>query len=291
MRKKLAKNNSKLRTRRASEGTTIKIEDEDFAELAGENEVAEDEDDEPEGEGKLGAPLRNINGRERKRRKDLNAESPHKRLRLTFDQESDSISISLRSLPMAAPEFAAKRVMSSHRPNPMNLSRPHWISQTRRGLRTKRDILHFDDADPLELPSNRIQRLSRNSHRAYHQSAEQEEPQQVAPAQIEAPESQAWRTIFPEEAVVPLGGALTLRPSPSTYAKRRWSSDKWNLQGSSSNESDEPEDQDNADDDESVDIDIDFQKRYSVYYTTAALNDFSSDEEVCAPIPRQAKTD
>ena len=87
--------------------------------------------------------------------------------------------------------------------------------------------------------------------------------------------------------------ALTLKPTPFNYAKRRWSSDLWRAKSSrmlshgsdpSDGEDSNVEDSD-AEEEEFIDINIDFSKRYAVFYVrakqdTACLDDSSSGEEV-----------
>jgi len=105
-----------------------------------------------------------------------------------------------------------------------------------------------------------------------------------------------WRTSFglgPDAAVdedLPISpvGALTFKPTPGHYAKRRWSSDAWasksTLDASSGrSEQSEAGETSYSDDDDAVDINVDYKKKFSVYYITqrrdADADNSSSGEE------------
>ncbi|KAF7970303.1 hypothetical protein HWV62_24438 [Athelia sp. TMB] len=260
--------------RRASEGTAVKLEEIEAADLLAEYHATEDINRKSDGDDNAEAPLRNINGRLRKRRKDATSESPQKASpkRVRLAQDSFTISIP-RTEPLPAPDFSPtpKPVISLHRPNPMNLARPHWATQARRGLRGKpADFLNMDDCDTLELSSRKLSR-SRTTQAGGLEVTE--EGSQVADV-----EEREWRTIFPEELKMPAVGALTLRPSPGTFAKRRWSTGFWDSQPSSPDDSGASDDEDHADTD-SLDTEVDFKKRFSIYYNyPSCLNDYSDDE-------------
>lgn len=252
----------------------MKLEEIEAAEL-GEYH-AEDEDDDPKAEPERAyeaeIPLKNANGRLRKRQKDGTSESPQKgspkRVRLAQDGESHTISVSAAD-SLHATEFSPtpKPVISLLRPNPMNLARPHWAIQARRGLRGKpTDVPSFDD-----LSSRRSSRLGRTVQTADPEATE-DVPQRVE----EVIEEREWRTVLPE-LQSPAVGALTLRPSLDTLAKRR-STGFWDSQPSSPVESGASDDEDGDKDSKSVDTEIDFRQRFAVYWNPIVLSD--SEDEV-----------
>jgi len=281
MRKRLARK-SMSRAQRAQErdkvrsrleGETVESDDEDSEDQDGES--ADDQEDEVE------APLRSINGRERKRRKDVGfepRESPKKRARRDPDEGPDSASASRRTSPFGFPQLSFRRIgsLGYHRPNPMNLARSSWVLKTNH----EPDAASSSDADSSGIPQDDATRpLTTNSDNL---------------------ETENWRKSFSgvpyaagdeEDALSPVG-ALTIKPTPGNYAKRRWSSEIWasNATRDSPFESNERSDEeDNSpgyldDDDDSIDINVDYKKRYSVYFITqrevADIDDSTSGEEV-----------
>lgn len=264
----------------------MKLEEIEAAELGGYH--AEDEDDNlkagPKHAYNVDIPLKNTNGRLRKRRKDETSESPQKgspkRVRLAQDGESHTISVSATdSLPASEFSPTPKPVTSLLRPNPMNLARPHWVTQARRGLRGKpTDVWSLDD-----LSSRRSSRLGRTLQTADFEATE-EGSQRVE----EVVEEREWRTVFPELQSTAVG-ALTPKPAPGTLAKRRWSTGFWDSQPSSPVESGASDDEDNDKDGETVDTEIDFKKRFSVYYNNPTFLNNSSDDEVSSTPSRRER--
>lgn len=254
----------------------MKLEEIEAAEL-GEYH-AEDEDDNPRADPGHAyedeIPLQNTNGRLRKRRKDGISESPQKgspkRVRLAQDGDFHATSVSATNSSHAL-EFSPtpKPVTSLLRPNPMNLARPHWVTQARRGLRGKpTDALSLDD-----ISSRRSSRLGRTV-----QIADLEATEEGSQRIEEVIEEREWRTVLPELQSTAVG-ALTLRPSTGTLAKRRWSTGFRDSQLSSPDESGASDDDEDDDrDGETVAAEIDFKKRFSVYYNNPAFLNDSSDE-------------
>jgi hypothetical protein len=102
---------------------------------------------------------------------------------------------------------------------------------------------------------------------------------------IESTDTQSWQKSFRRSfnakdatglSAQPPAGALTYKPTPGNFAKRRWASDVWvssASRGSSchSNQSDaedSPESSDNDDGFAPIDVDIDYSSRFSKYYNT-----------------------
>jgi hypothetical protein len=265
MRKKLARKSAMSRAQRAHERDKVRSRLEgETADNDHENSDEQDEGNEQlDQEDEAETPLRSINGRERKRRKDVSFEprdTPKKRSRLDHDEETDSI----------------KRISSlaHQRPNPMNLARSSWAAK---GYHEP-DAASDSEVDTLDAPRNEATRLSMSD--------------------MDSLDAENWRKSFSRgpntadhEEPLPMSpvGALTFKPSPGHYAKRRWSSEVWasNATRDSSPNRSEQSDADDVsysdDDTDSIDMNIDYKKRYSVYYITQRDDDdtSSSGEEVC----------
>jgi hypothetical protein len=246
------------------EGETVESDE-------GSEQDEESDDDEEEVE----APLRSINGRERKRRKDISfeiRESPKKRARHDDDEGLDSVSVSHKTSQMLVKRIGS---LGYHRPNPMNLARSSWVLQANHDS----DTASNSESESLGVPQADATRpLTINS---------------------DPLETDNWRKSFGrgpnatggEESILSPVGALTIKPTPGNYAKRRWSSEFWasNATRDSSPEGNERSDAEDtspgySDDDGSIDINVDYKKRYSVYFITqrndADADDSSSGEEV-----------
>jgi hypothetical protein len=228
----------------------------------------QDEESDHDEEDEIEAPLRSINGRERKRRKDITfdiRESPKKRARYDHDDK-------LGSASYGTSQLSIKRIgsLGYHRPNPMNIARSSWV------LRANRDP---DTASNSESESLEVSQ------------ADAIPPLTVS---LDPPESDNWRKSFgrspiatdEEENILSPVGALTIKPTPGNYAKRRWSSEFWafNATRDPSPEGNERSDTDDTSpgysDDDSIDINVDYKKRYSVYFITKNDDsDYSSSGE------------
>ena len=290
MRKRLARKNAKSRAQRAQERDKVR------SLLEGETVESDDEDSEEQGEGhkhdeqesEVETPLRNINGRERKRRKDVSFEPWEGTRKKARYEGTDSVSFHRTSF-FGASEFSVKRIgsLGYQRPNPMNLARSNWLSK----------IYHKDDAtsdsedESLSGPEADVARpLISNT---------------------DSGDAKNWRKSFSrgpnaideEDLAVSSVGALTFKPTPGNYAKRRWSSEVWtsNIARDSSpkgsNQSDgERTSPEYSDDEGSIDVNVDYKKRYSIYFITqrddAGSDNSSSNEEVCFnPVPYHFRTD
>jgi hypothetical protein len=276
MRKKIAKKSAMSRAQRAIErdkvrsrleGETVESDDEDMGE---HDEEHRDE----EQDGEVEAPLRSINGRERKRRKDVSfelGESPKKRLR--HDDDETDFSASHRTSLFGVSQSSARRTASLvyQRPNPMNLARSSWVLKAYR----ERGVVSEDES--FGVP--------------------EEDTTRALTSSLHSPDGDNWRTVFnhgpnsadDEDLVMSPVGALTFRPTPGNYAKRRWSSDVWasNATRSSSPVHSErsdaedswPEYSDDDDDDErwEVDMNVDYGKRYSIYFRETAVTDNTAE--------------
>jgi hypothetical protein len=271
MRKRLAKKSTMSRAQRAQERDKLR------SRLEGEtveSDEGSEQDDESQDDEEVEAPLRSINGRERKRRKDISfemRESPKKKARHDDDEGLDSVSASHKTWQMSVKRIGS---LGYHRPNPMNLARSSWVLQANHDSDTASD----SESESLEVPQADATRpLTINS---------------------DPLETENWRKSFGrgpnstggEENILSPVGALTVKPTPGNYAKRRWSSEFW---ASSATRNSSPEDNERSDerdmspeysdDDGSIDINVDYQKRYSVYFITQrndAYTDDSSSGEV-----------
>ena len=283
MRKRVARKSAMSRAQRAHERDKVRsrLEGEtvESGESNGENSEDHDDQEQQEQKDEAETPLRSLNGRERKRRKDLNyepRESPKKRSRLGHGEETDSVSASDRPSLFRVPPLSTTRFgsLACRRPNPMNLARSNWVPKTYHEpdaasdsgfLSVPKDLtrLRTTDSHPLENAENWRRRFSRVP-------------------------------IGADEEDLPLSpvGALTFKPSPGNYAKRRWSSEVW-ASNATRNSSPSPSDRSDAsqeifdddDDSDSVDINVDYKKRYSIYFITQRERevgdiDLSSWEEV-----------
>jgi hypothetical protein len=223
------------------------------------------------GEGEVEAPLRSLNGRERKRRKDVSFElgdSSKKRARHDYDEGPDFVS------PLRWPlycGFTVKHIGSQgyHRPNPTNFARSDWVPKAY----LESDTDSNSENDSLRGPD-------RDDTRPLTTTLDSLEPQN-------------WRKSFyrgtiiaDDEDIKSPVGALTSKPSPGEYAKRRWSSAFWashTAHGSFPNHSEQSDAEDSSPehseangDNDSIDMDINYQKRYSVYFITQEDADTSN---------------
>jgi histone-lysine N-methyltransferase SUV420H len=254
MRKKVARNSANSRAQRALERNKVRSRldgDDDGPE---EQETAEEQDEEVE------APLRSINGRERKRRKDGHLEprdSPNKKSRLDYDEEPDSISTPYRNSSFGIYQSADKRVgtLGYHRPNPMSFARRSWVSkvdQLEAMLSSETST-----ADGAASPSTNIESTDTQSwQKSFHRSSNAKDGTGLT--------------------AQPPAGALTYKPTPGNFAKRRWASDTWvssvsrgsSCHSNQSDAEDSPESSDNDDGFAPIDVDIDYSSRFSKYYNT-----------------------
>jgi hypothetical protein len=234
-----------------------------------EEEDLEEQHDEQESD--VEAPLRSINGRERKRRKDGGfepRENPQKRARLDHDDGTDSVSASHQTSVFGTSQFSVKRIgsLGCRRPNPMNLARSTWLPNSYH----EHDATSDTETDSSRVPDDGAARpLMINSNPA---------------------DTENWRKSFSRGPIpaddedLPMSpvGALTFKPSPGNYAKRRWSSEVWasnaTRDSSHSDLSDREETSpDYSDDEHSIDINVDYKKRFSIYYITQRENADTDD--------------
>lgn len=258
MRRKVTRNSANSRAQRALERNKFR------SRLEGD--VADDDDDAPEvkleeQDEELEAPLRSINGRERKRRKDVHLElreSPNKRSRSDSDEESDSTPAPYRNASFGIYQFAHKRfaTLGYHRPNPLSFARRSWVSKI----------------DVMPNPETGLTGTVDGS---------------TSLTSIESTDTPAWQKSFYRSAntkdgksfdlpIQPPAGALTYKPTPGNFAKRRWASDVWVSSAShdsSSSHSDRSDAEDSlvsSDNDDDafapIDVNIDYSSRFSKYY-------------------------
>lgn len=260
MRKKVARNSANSRAQRAVERNKVRSRlDGDAVDSDGDEQEKPEEDEEVE------APLRSINGRERKRRKDGHLEpreSPKKKPRFDCDEEPDSTSVHNPSFGIY--QFTDKRAgtLGYHRPNPMSFARKSWVSKIDHQLEATSSS-GTGATGTADVTTSLL-------------------------TGVESTDNQDWQKSFHRSSagrngaglslsVQPPAGALTYKPTPGNFAKRRWASDAWvssASRGSSSCRSDQsdaedsPEFSDNDDRFAPVDVDIDYSSRFSVYYNT-----------------------
>lgn len=241
-----------------------------------EAEIA-DSDGESDADGRDGEveiPLRSLNGRERKRRKEsvVRRESP-KKSRIEVDEISDEPPSSF----YGTPQSMVKRIgsLAYQRPNPISFARRSWLPR----LHIESEATSVLDEPLGDATEKRVT------------------------IEDEPADSQDWRSTFAqsgvvevsEPALVPVSpiGALTTKPSPVSFARRRWSADLWTSNtphshpsncSDSSDDEDSGDELDNDDSYTSVDVNIDYSKRFSAFFIRprqeAAIDNLSSDEEV-----------
>lgn len=222
----------------------------------------DESDDESDNEGEVETPLRNLNGKERKRRKEVGfelRESPRKKTRVGQDDDKNQLTPS--------------RTYVYGKPNPFAFARRSWAPKPRPALEVSSD----SEIELLDGSSKSVKRT----------------------VTFESETGQDWRAHLVtstaqemQEEVSPIT-ALTLKPTPFTYARRRWSSDLWKAKSSRMlSRSSEPLDGEDSDAEESddeegepTDVNIDFSKRYAAFYVgarqdMACLDESSSGEEV-----------
>jgi hypothetical protein len=278
MRKRLARKNAKSRAQRAQERDKVR------SLLEGETMESDGEDSEEQGEergldereSEVETPLRNINGRERKRRKDVSFEPWEGTRKKARYEGTDSVSSFHRTSFFGASEFSVKRIgsLGYQRPNPMNLARSSWLPKT----------YHEDDA----------------TSDSEDESLDGPEADTTRPliSDTDSGDAKNWRKSFSrgpnaidDEDLAVSVGALTFKPTPGNYAKRRWSSEVWasNAARDSSPKGSDRSDVERtspeySDDEGSIDVNVDYKKRYSIYFITqrdAGSDNSSSNEEVC----------
>lgn len=244
-----------LRAQRALERGKVR------AQLEARTVDSGDESDDESDEDEIETPLRSINGRGRKRRKEIGyelRESPRKKVRVGLEDDAEKNQLTL------------PRAYVYGKPNPFAFARNRWAPKP-----------------PLapEVSSGSEKNLNHSSKLVKHTVSET---------------SQDWRAhlvAFTVQERVQEGhspvAALTLKPTPFTYAKRQWSSDLWRAKlsrmlshGSGpSDGGDSDLEYSDTEEEGFTDVNIDFSKRYATFYLrakqdTAYFDDSSSSEEV-----------